>query len=426
MVKRKNHDLDAFSDSEDSANNALDEPRSPSLEDRPGTVPRRWRQWYARSMDVEMTPLEIAEPPRRKWGRYVYLLIVIAAIGLGVDFVAGKAFWYNATGTVGVKKYPVSPDATVTVKSIAVQPGQTVKAGQALMRFSSPQLDQQLAQTRADIAKTRAALQRQTASTRGSASALRAEIGGLRSQLQALVQQYADQQQQVQTLQNLANNRAVNPGDVTRAREALLQTKAKYDATAATLRSDRQQLRALRSSSQGNHSTPGDLVASLKQLQETLKSRMDALELHAPVTGVVARVPVTQGQVVKAGEPAAIIVPGNDQRTLLYFPPAARSRLRVGERLTVTAPDGTNLPMRIERIFPSVESLPSDLQASVQKKGRAIVVLVSPAAHGAAIKLQPGTPVTAEVSRWVPGKWFGELWSSTKRRIGRVFVEDRG
>lgn len=426
MVKRKPHDLDAFSDPDDSANYPVDDPRRPTLDDTSGNVPRRWRQWYARSIDVETTPLEITEPPRRKWGRYVYLLIVIAAIALGVNFVAGKALWFDASGTVGVKQYPVSPDATVTVKSIAVQPGQTVKAGQPLMRFSSPQLDQQLAQTRADIAKTKATLQQQTATSQGSASALRAEIGGLRSQLQALVQQYADQEQQVQTLQNLASNRAVNRGDVTRAREALLQTKAQYDSTAAKLRSDRQQLHALRASSNSAKSKPDDLMASLKQLQRTLSSRMDALQLKAPVSGVVAQVPVTAGQVVKPGQPAAVIVPGNDQRTLLYFPPAARSRLKVGQLLTVTAPDGSDLPMRIERIFPSVESLPDDLQSGAENKGRAIVVLVKPASGHPSVKLQPGTPVTAEVSRWAPGKWLSELWSSTKKGVGRVFVQDRG
>lgn len=376
-----------------------------------GHVPRRWHQWYARSLELEATPLEIAQPKRRRWGRFLYLALALLGIALGVNFLAQKIFLYTASGTIGVERYPLSPASTMKVARVEVHPGERVHTGQVIMRFDSPELEQQLAQTRVKIAETEAHLEQQSIQNDTTASSLKAEIEGLRSQLQALIQQYADQQSQVQTLKALAASGAASQVEVQKAQEAMVTSKSQYDAAAAKLRADRAQLRQLQKKD-GATEKAASLLGSLRQLRKTLRSRVHALELRAPVDGVVAEVPVAQGQVVQAGNPAAVIVPGTDERTLLYFPPAARTRLHERQQLSVTTPAGDSLAMRIKQIFPSVQAVPESLQSDVDRQQQAVVVLATPVDPNAAAQVQPGTPVTASVPRWSGGDWVTRAWSS--------------
>ncbi len=399
----------------------VEEPRYPvSPGGSGGGGGRPWRQWYARSMEVEATPLEITEPKRRKWGRYVYLLIVVVATALGVNYVAGKVLMYNASGTVGAEQYKLSPAATVTVKNIAVQPGQHVNKGDVLVSFSSPQLEQELARAKANIAEAQSRVSQRATSSRGDVAALQAEISGLHAQLQSLIQQYANKQSQYQSLKSLAHSGAVNQGDVLDAQQQMLEAKSKYEATAAKLRGDRARLKQLKGGDGQNsdQSTQDQTLASLKQLRKSLRHRLNDLQLTAPAKGVVAQIPVTTGQVVTAGEPTVIVVPGDDLRTLLYFPPAARARLHKGRNISVTTPDGTSVEMRIRQVFPSVRDLPPDLRDDVTKRGPSVVVMAVPENPRDIGAIAPGTPVKASISRWSAQRWASNIWSSVARVFG--------
>ena len=400
----------------------VEEPRYPaSPGGSGGGGGRPWRQWYARSMDVEATPLEITEPKRRKWGRYVYLLIVLVATALGVNYVAGKVLMYNASGTVGAEQYKLSPAATVTVKDIKVQPGQRVSKGDVLVSFSSPQLEQELARAKANIAEAQSRVSQRVTTSRGDVAALQAEISGLHAQLQSLIQQYANKQSQYQSLKNLAHSGTINQGDVLEAQQEMLEAKSKYQSTAAQLRGDRAKLKELQSGDQQKSGQPtqDQTLASLKQLRESLRHRLDDLKLTAPANGVVAQIPVTDGQVVTAGEPTVIVVPGDDLRTLLYFPPAARGRLHEGRNISVTTPDGTSVEMRIRQVFPSVRDLPPDLREDATKRGPSVVVMAVPENPRDIGAIAPGTPVKASISRWSAQRWASSLWSSVARVFGR-------
>lgn len=404
-------------------------PREPSFGsmppypvDRPDSaqIPRRWHQWYARSLEVEATPLEIAEPQRRRWGRYIYLALAILGFGLLLNFLAGKVFLYTATGTVGARQYPLSPASTMTVANIDARPGEAVKAGAVVMQFSSPALAQELARTKARIAETESRLRDHATATSGTAASLAAEISGLQGQEEALEQQYSDHEQQLQSLRSLAASGAISHADLAQTRQDMLTIKAQYDGIDAKLEADRARLKDLKRLNLGKHDT-ASLLGSLKQLRKSLRSRMNALQLRSPIDGVVAQVPVSEGQVVKAGQPAAVVVPGDDERTLLYFPPAARSRLQVGKTLSVQTPDGNSVAMRIRQIFPSVQDVPDELQTDMDRKAQAVVVLAAPVdAAGSAEPIQPGTPVTASVDRWDGGEWLHKAWSAVRRVTGRA------
>lgn len=388
--------------------------------DEGGYVPRPWRQWYASSMEVEATPLEVEAPKRRRWGRLIYLAIVVIGLLLGLDFIASHIFWYSAQGSVGGQQYQLSPTDISTVKQISVTPGDHVKKGQLLVSFNSPQFDQTLAQTKASIAEIESKMQNTNDSQQSNAASLRAEISGLQAQYQALRQEYQSQQQQINSMESLAAKGALNFGDVRQLQQQQMQTKAQYSQIYAKIQSDRAQLKQLKASGKGGQqSALHDRLAALKQLRQSLRSRVQSLTLRSPVNGIVAQVPVTKGQTVKPGDPAVVVVPDNDQRTLLYFPPAARPRLTKGETLSVTTPDGTNIQMRIAHIYPSIQDLPDNLQNRVSQSGPVVVVVAKPTNLQDIQKLPTGTPVTSHVPRWRAGQWIGRWWNDASAAVSQ-------
>lgn len=387
--------------------------RTPPHEEEP--VPRRWRQWYASSLEMEGAPLEVQAPRKRQWGRLVYLSLVIGAILFGVDVVAGHVLWYNATGSFGGRQYQLSPTDVSTVKDIAVQPGQHVSKGQTLVRLSSPQLSQNLAQARTNIAELESKLQATASSAHAQAATLRAQISGLQAQYQALHQQYQSRQQQINTMESLAAKGALNFGDVRALQQKQSQLQAQSSSVYAQIQSDRVQLRQLDAQGKGSQNARlQHRLASLKQLRKSLDQRMSALSLKSPINGIVAQVSVTQGQTVKPGQAAVVVVPSGHQRTLLYFPPAARSHLHRGKTLSVTLPDGSHAAMRIAHVYPSVQALPADLQSRVNHSGPVIVVVARPVSSHAVTDVASGTPVTARVSRWQTGRWVTTWWHEAR------------
>lgn len=380
---------------------------------------RRWRQWYAPIMDVEANPpgVEKVTSWRHRWGRVLYLTILACVLLLGLNFLASHVFWYSAQGEVG-NPYALSPTDVSVVKHITVSPGQRVHKGQRLMSFGSPELQKALTQAQANIASVASRLHQQTNQSHSTAESLRAEIVGLVDQYQALRQEYNQQQNMVDSMKSLAAKGALNFGDVNQLKHQQTQTKTQYAAVYAKLQADRAELRQLRAGAgNGKQAALRQHLASLSKLRESLRSQQQSLSLRAPVNGVVSQVSVTEGQTVKPGESAVVVVPRHDYRTLLYFPPAARPRLSTGQNLTVSTPDDMHIPMRITRIYPSIQDLPNDLQNHVIHQGRVIVAVAQPTRPNDMQKVSSGTPVTSGVPRWPALQWTIDWWSKVRKAL---------
>lgn len=335
------------------------------------------------------------------------MLIVVAGLAFGADFLAGKIFWYNATGTVGGMQYPLSPTQVATVGEILVHPGERVHKGQVLVRVDSPQLSRQAAQTSASIASARVQLQSDARDRATTIATLQAEISGLKLQKDALQQQYDYNESQVASMRGLYTKGVINYGDLSGPIGQQVQTQVQSAQITAKLQADRAQLKVLQNEAAAETDSPVNLrVASLEQVEDTLRADTSELSLRAPLDGIVAQIPVTPGQTLQPGQAAAIIVPDNRQRTLLYFPPAAQTRLSTGEILNVLTPDGHHVAMRVSHIYPSVQDLPEELRNRTTEETQKIVVAAQPVNRQDISRLPAGTPVTARVSRWNLLDWL--------------------
>lgn len=379
----------------------LPQRRDPGMPDRG----RPWRQWHTQHAELDTAPLEVTAPRRPQWGRFLYMLII-----LGLAFFAGHLayqhiFWLNASGEVSGQQYQLSPSQTVRVNKVLVQPTDKVKKGQVLVRFTSPQLQQALARDLSSIADLEGKMANggTAPGSDNSIGSLRADIQSLQAQEQFLSQQIRQQKQQISQLRQLVSQGAAAPADLQQARMQHAQTRSRYNQVLAKIRADRGRIHQL-----DNAQSKGELqtrLRAMKQLRQSLRQRMDNLVLKAPASGVVAKVPANPGETLRAGQQAVVLVQRGTLRTYLYFPPAAGDRLQQGQTLPITLPDGTQVPMRVSKIYPSMQAVPKQLQPATGKSGdqAQVVVAAEPANRRAASRLrrlQSGTPVSARVSRW--------------------------
>lgn len=367
-----------------------------------GLEAKPWRQWHTASQGVAPAALEVAMPKKPQWGKWIYFAILMAIVFIAARFVYMNFFWYSADGFVSGKQYNVSPSDTVSIQEIYVSPSDTVKEGQLLVKLSSPALVQTLAKNEAEIARLQSDLAQQSVTSSGNESQLRASRDALSAQMQYLESQYFQETQQLNALRELVQKGASQQGNIDQLQAQHNKTWSEYKGVEAELRSTRSQLANLRSSTEGSDAPElSERLSSLKQLHASIEDQLDALELRAPTTGTVAKVPVSKGDVLRAGEPAVELVDKEELRAYLYFPPAAQGKLHENMRIAVARADGSEIELLVKKIYPSTASLPDEFRQQYQADRSAVVVEASPVKGDVSeLAMTSGTPIKGRIPRW--------------------------
>lgn len=377
----------------------------------PGSRP--WHQWHTEMQVAEPVPLEVTVQRRPQWGRWIYLAIILLIVAGIAKVIFDHVFWYNASGVIAGQRYTVSSIYPATVRDILVQPSQKVQQGQPLVELESPQLRSQLAQDSASLARMQQ--QSVTGSSANQVAVLKSQERGLSGQTRALASSLAVQDRQIRALQALIAEHAANAGGLVPLEADRAKVQGQYDTARAQLQGVRAQLHNI---AQGTAAVGGDgqqeLVKSLREQRDSLHSQLADLTLRAPVSGEVAQVKVTDGSVLRPGDEALVIVTGHDRRTYLFFPPAAQDRLQIGQRVSVTGPDGSRLRMRITSIYPSLQDMPGADTPTFADGSPRVVAAAEPVNDGTSwpATLRSGTPVSSRVARWAaPVAWWNHARS---------------
>lgn len=370
---------------------------------------RPWRQWHTSTRPAQTSPLEVTAPKRPQWGRFVYLAIILLIVAAIAKVTYDHVFWYSASGVVAGQHYSVSPSQTVTVQDIYVQPSDHVKAGQTLAKLNSPDLQRQLAQDEANLARLQQTYA--TNSPSSSLASLQAQKQSLQSQVQSLQTQMNQQDQQINSLQQLVSQGAADGSDLAQVEGQEAQTHAKLSQAQAQLKGVRAQIASIEQNEKAaGGNTTKQRIASLKKLRASIQNEINGLNLKAPVSGEVAKVNVSKGDVVKSGNTAIEIVSKNKPRAYLYFPPAAQNRLQVGQKISITDPNGDTIHMKINKIYPSLQSVPDAFKRTYNPQSPTVVVSAQPVQGEHLPKdMHSGTPVNSRIPRW-SGPTFVTHW----------------
>lgn len=292
----------------------------------------------------------------------VFLILALLTIG--------SLIWYLATvprktdlqliGIVDANEVMVSAKIPGRIQTLAVNEGDTVKAGQLIAIVESDDLKAELDAAEASaksqsakltgsvdtVRQTRGETQSATANAEAALNAARANL----AQAQALYEhQQADtsrtvalaaqgivsqqtKDEQVTSLQ--ADQAAVSAArdNVTAAQAALRQARAHELLTAVNARAV--------------DSTRSDL-ANARALAEQAKVELGYAEVYAPVSGKVDVLAARQGEVLAAGAPIVTIMDLSQTWVYAPLPETEVGSTQVGDMLRVVMPSGVTLQGKV-------------------------------------------------------------------------------
>lgn len=270
--------------------------------------------------------------------RWVYLISVLAlAVWLG-DLFLGSLFYLRSEGLVLGEPAVIAAEFPVTVRDLLVREGERVKAGSVAVIVSSQNVAESIARLTAEVAAREAHL-----------SELR--IRG----------------QRVDAIIALAQTRQVMAADARKELEKLLQRglltldkrSAAVDSEFRSVQ-DVEALKAERRVVEGEIKTLQTASFEAEAAVRDLRHLYDEGRMRVPIDGIVSRLVVDKGAVVRAGEPL-IEVYGDQRFVLAYLPTGGLYDVAIGDRVQIKA-GLRSAEGIISRIEPLAAALPREFQ----------------------------------------------------------------
>lgn len=336
----------------------------------------------------------------------------LARLGLVVGLVGLEVYLARDLTTTGAvlgytlsQSYSIAPPRRAKLKTLSVQLGAPVAAGQTLAELDPTELDNDLVAARAAREHAIAAMQatlaaqhreradvarRFAAGTEGANAELAAADAASRTaaaELAAVDVELAAQRTLVE--QHLANRVALDA--LTLKRAALAQQVATATQVLGVLRGNAS---AAAQRSSGVDDEPGEAldrvlapleteVRAAEARVEQLERERQALVLRAPVDGVVEQLPLHPGDLAGPDVPVATVVASDMRRVVACIPEARASQVEVGFAADLTsAYDHAHGDGEVESLTREIAPLPTRCQPpgsrSVAMGRVAVVALDAP------------------------------------------------
>lgn len=369
----------------------------------------------------------------KRLARACFLAAVVGLIPFFLWFQTQDQEAHRFNGMVESEAETVGPVDTVRILSIDVQPGQSVKAGDVLVRLDPADraldlamnearlknYEQDLLRYEQDIARHRQNLQD---SERRCRQAVREAEIALETERMNRVRDAAELaglQAEIKRLQPLVDRRLVSETELSRLRpaaEALATTVAEYATLMTALEKqharaveDLNEVKALLAETAVKGTDSDPILATMRQAVETCRKAAanDPSVLRASRSGVVSRILRQPGDVVAGGEPVVRVAASSALYITGMLTQRQLQNLKVGDTLAVTrAAAGRRAPLKaqVEMIEPEVMDLldPFNPVPRFPLRGRRVRMRVLDENNG----LVPGETVTLESGRretWLEG-----------------------
>ena len=312
--------------------------------------------------------------PRRKWGRWLILAILVIAGAAGVygflqreggatgqrtlvERVERDAFVRDVSGTGTVEAAQTRTltfGAVGTVAELGVSEGDEVEAGAVLARLDTAALERDLASSQANLQSAQAEAQRVAAQQEADALDVSSGAASAEDILANAEQTLRNAQQKLATTERLAETGAVSSNELQADRDAVAQAERAVSQAQIALQSAESRqgnfgglAAAQRASAQAN-------VASLETGVANLQSQLDEAQLTAPFAGTVSRVDFGVGDQVAAGQGGVQMVDTSSLFVEARFDENRALELQRGQPATI-APDAdpeSRIPASVERVNP--------------------------------------------------------------------------
>jgi multidrug resistance efflux pump len=333
-----------------------------------------------------------AEPRTRRLAviRWVYIISVLILAAWLANFFFGDMFYLRSEGLVVGQPSVVAAEFPVTVRDLLVRAGENVKSGQVAAVVTSQEVLETIARLSSDIAGRQVRL----------------------SELHI-------RDQTTDALLALAEDRNKVAVDTRKEFERLVQQGYQsLDKRTAAVESEyrsRQELETLKAEKRTVVEEVKILDIVLAEAQSALRDLRriyDEGRLRVLIDGIVSRLSVDKGAVVRAGEPL-IEVYGSPHYVLAYLPTGGLYTVAAGDPVEISTGLRT-VRGTIERVEPFAAALPREFQRSFIPVERQQVIRVEFAPD---VELPPLFTKVQLRSPSVPQQWIAGLWDKSRRLV---------
>jgi HlyD family secretion protein len=250
-------------------------------------------------------------------------LRAMLALGMALAIAGCARDAPQALGTLEYDRIALPSPAAERIVAIDVREGQSVAAGDPLLRLDDTRTRAQLTALQAQSLQAREALSELQAGPREEAIA-QARAGLLAAEAQA-----RDARGYFARLQPLGEQRLVAAADVDRARAAAGSANAQVSAS-------RQALLELERGTRGERLAQGQAAAQAAEAQVAAQqATLAKLAITAPRAGRVDSLPFRLGDEAPVGAPLAVLLVGDAPYARVYVPEPIRVGVDVGGRARV-------------------------------------------------------------------------------------------
>jgi HlyD family secretion protein len=238
----------------------------------------------------------------------------------------------RAVGEMASERIELTAEFNETILEILVAEGESVTAGQVLLRQDDEKAQATLAEVEAQLLQSKARFDELLRGPRGE------KIEAARATLEGATQDFEFRQTEQQRVQNIYQRGLTSP-------DTLDKANAAFDAAQATLKLRLAQLEEL---------LAGTTIEELAQAEQAVKqaaARRDRVQidvdrhaLKAPVDGVVDSRLFELGERPGAGQPMLVMLGGKQAYARVYVPELLRVHISAGVRAQILV-DGLDTPI---------------------------------------------------------------------------------
>lgn len=304
----------------------------------------------------------------QQWRWKLIVMITITPFAYLAWKMLAPVFLLTAPGFIYVEKDVLTAPVPSVIAEVHVRVGEYVQQGAPLLTLHSNELDQKIRNTRAELGE----ISLKSDEMCDMATAQEAAMNLLSRQVEKARLGVSRQQERWQIIRRLHSLGAATAAELN---AASIQLDTAHSALIKA------QLDAQTAQNDYQGSSKNALHIRLKKRQEELfvqlyryETEQAALIVAAPRDGAVLALPATKGQMLQAGQDAAVLGYATPH-VLAYARPEIIRHIRPGNQATVSLPNGPSLTATVREFPTQSRRLPVDLSSPIAV--RDIMVLVN-------------------------------------------------
>jgi len=299
--------------------------------------------------------------------RLILPILVIAGVFVWLVVRGARDDVTYYTGTIEARDVRLGSLVGGRIAGVQVDEGDSVRAGDEIVRFESNLLDPQVREQEARVAQAKAALDRTVTGPRRE-SIERARIEWDRTERERRRQESL--------------------------RDQHLTSDEAYEAAAALSESARQTYEELKAGSRSEDEREAIAVmAAAEERLSYLQRQRDELVVRSPADGVVQTLDLRPGDIVSANQPVATLLCRGDLWVHVYVPETRLGAFRVGQlaKLSIDTYPERLFDARVISIRDRAEYTPRNVQTAEQREDHVFAVKL---AVESTPELKPGMTAT--------------------------------